>query len=121
MSARQALKSGLDAGQTLLLVATKISCLDIIRPRCTQRRETAAMGLANAIVRNYSSLALVVAGSSFGYGLFYSVTHNSSPLADAKASLGERIRLHPPFGELRVAPLRGQTVAHATSSWAGRR
>ena len=48
------------------------------------------MGLANAIVRNYSSLALLVAGSSFGYGLIYAVNHNSSPLADAKASLGER-------------------------------
>ncbi len=61
------------------------------------------MGLANAIVRNYSSLALVVAGSSFGYGLLYAVTHNSSPLADAKASLGEMSRPHPLSGQLCVA------------------
>ena len=46
------------------------------------------MGLADAIVRNYSTLALIVAGSSFGYGLVYAVSYNSSPLNDARQALG---------------------------------
>jgi hypothetical protein len=57
------------------------------------------MGLRDAIVRNYSTLALVVAGTSFGYGLVYAVSYNSSPLADAKQSLGaQEIATLAPFG-----------------------
>ena len=81
-------------GQTLEAVAER-SRAEYRTP--TVAAQAVAMGLANAVVRNYSSLALLVAGTSFGYGLFYAVTYNSSPLADAKASLGEWSHPHPLF------------------------
>lgn len=42
------------------------------------------MGLAGAIVRNYSTMAKVALPVGFSYGLFYSLAHGTSPLADAK-------------------------------------
>ena len=44
------------------------------------------MGLAGAIVRNYSTMAKVVLPAGFSYGLFYSIAHGTSPLADAKVA-----------------------------------
>lgn len=52
------------------------------------------MGLAGAIVRNYSSMAKVALPAGFSIGLFYSLALGSSPLSDAKqAALGASGRL----------------------------
>ena len=59
--------------------------------RVRARRSSGNMGLAEAIARNYSTLALIVAGSSFGYGLVYAVSYGSSPLTDAKQSIGQQL------------------------------
>jgi len=57
------------------------------------------MGLADFVVRNYSTMVKVVLPASFSYGLLYTLTQGSSPLDDARqAVLGGE-------GGMQTAPL----------------
>jgi len=45
------------------------------------------MGIANIIVKNYSTMAKVALPVGFCYGLYYSLAHGTSPLADARRAV----------------------------------
>lgn len=70
------------------------------------------MGLAGAIVRNYSSMAKVALPAGFSIGLFYSLALGSSPLSDAKQAAlgGERGAMISPLSyRVRLGSASGRT------------